>query len=49
MSGRGTLGLVLLAALVPASAGMAKGVPLPGVRLSQAVAGGLGVILPRTG
>lgn len=40
-----TLGLVLLAALVPATAGMAKGVPLPGVRLSQAVAGGVGVIL----
>lgn len=40
-----TLGLVLLAVLVPATAGLAKGVPLPGVRLSQAVAGGVGVIL----
>jgi O-antigen ligase len=38
-------GLVLLAALVPATAGLAKGVPLPGVRLSQAVAGGVAVIL----
>jgi O-antigen ligase len=39
------LGLVLLAALVPATAGLAKGVPLPGVRLSEAVAGGVGAIL----
>ncbi len=40
-----TLGLVLLAALVPATAGLAKSVPLPGVRLSEAVAGGVGAIL----
>jgi hypothetical protein len=40
-----TFGLVLLAALVPATAGLAKGVPLPAVRLSEAVAGGVGVIM----
>jgi hypothetical protein len=40
-----TLGLVLLAVLVPATAGLAKGVPLPGIRLSQAVAGAVGAIL----
>jgi hypothetical protein len=39
------IGLVLLAALVPATSGLARGVPVPGVRLSQALIGGLGVIL----
>lgn len=38
-------GLVLLAAIVPAASGLARGVPLPGIRLSQAVAGGVGIIL----
>lgn len=39
------LGLVLLAVLVPAASGLARGVPLPGVRVSQALIGGVGVVL----
>jgi hypothetical protein len=39
------IGLVLLAVLVPATSGLARGVPIPGVRLSQALIGGVGVIL----
>jgi hypothetical protein len=39
------VGLILLALLVPATSGLARGVPIPGVRLSQAVIGGVGVIL----
>lgn len=39
------IGLGLLAALAPATAGLAKGVPLPGVRFSEALIGGVGVIL----
>jgi len=39
------IGLALLAALAPATAGLAKGVPLPGVRFSEALIGGVGVIL----
>jgi len=39
------IGLGLLAALAPATAGLARGVPLPGVRFSEALIGGVGVIL----
>jgi hypothetical protein len=39
------LGLVLLAALAPAASGLARGLPVPGLRLSEALAGGIGVIL----
>jgi len=39
------IGLGLLAALVPATAGLARGVPIPGLRFSEALIGGVGVIL----
>ena len=39
------IGLALLAALAPATAGLAKGIPIPGVRFSEALIGGVGVIL----
>lgn len=39
------IGLVLLAALAPATAGLAKGIPIPGVRFSEALVGGVGLIL----
>ncbi len=39
------IGLALLAALAPATAGLARGIPIPGLRLSEALIGGVGVIL----
>jgi hypothetical protein len=39
------IGLALLAALAPATAGLARGIPVPGVRFSEALIGGVGVIL----
>lgn len=39
------IGLALLAALAPATAGLARGVPIPGLRFSEALIGGVGVIL----
>jgi hypothetical protein len=39
------IGLVLLAALAPATAGLARGIPIPGLRFSEALIGGVGVIL----
>ena len=39
------IGLALLAALAPATAGLGKGIPIPGVRFSEALIGGVGVIL----
>jgi hypothetical protein len=39
------IGLVLLAALAPATAGLARGIPVPGLRFSEALIGGVGVIL----
>jgi hypothetical protein len=39
------IGLGLLAALAPATAGLARGVPVPGLRFSEVLIGGVGVIL----
>jgi hypothetical protein len=39
------IGLVLLATLAAATSGLAKGVPFPGMRFSQVLIGGVGVIL----
>ncbi|MGA9856299.1 MAG: O-antigen ligase family protein [Solirubrobacteraceae bacterium] len=39
------VGLVLLATLAAATSGLAKGIPVPGMRLSQVLIGGVGVIL----
>jgi hypothetical protein len=39
------IGLALLAALAPATAGLARGMPIPGLRFSEALIGGVGVIL----
>lgn len=39
------LGLVLLAALAAATSGLARGVPIPGIRFSQVMIGGVGVVL----
>ena len=39
------IGLALLAALAPATAGLARGIPIPGLRFSEALIGGVGVIL----
>jgi hypothetical protein len=39
------IGLALLAALAPATAGLARGIPIPGLRFSEALIGGVGLIL----
>jgi hypothetical protein len=39
------IGLVLLAALVPAASGLARGLPVPGLRLSETLIAGVGGIL----
>ncbi len=39
------IGLGLLAALAPATSGLARGVPIPGMRFSEALIGGVGIIL----
>jgi hypothetical protein len=39
------VGLVLLAALAPATSGLARGIPVPGLRFSEALIGGVGIIL----
>lgn len=39
------LGLILLAALVPITSGLGRGVPVPGFRLSELLAGGVGIVL----
>lgn len=39
------VGLVLLATLAAATSGLARGVPIPGIRFSEALIGGVGVIL----
>lgn len=39
------VGLVLLASLAAATSGLAKGIPVPGIRFSQLLIGGVGVIL----
>jgi hypothetical protein len=39
------LGLVLLAALAPITSGLARGLPVPGFRISELLAGGVGVVL----
>jgi hypothetical protein len=39
---RPMLGLVMLAALAPATSGIARGLPVPGLRLSEILAGGIG-------
>src|ERR1700733_2110289 len=39
------VGLALLAALAPATSGLARGIPVPGLRFSEALIGGVGIIL----
>lgn len=39
------LGLILLAALVPATSGLARGFPVPGLRISEALVGGVATVL----
>lgn len=39
------LGLVLLAALAASTSGLARGVPIPGVRFSEVLIGGVGIVL----
>src|SRR5437764_15029134 len=39
------LGLILLAALVPATSGLARGFPIPGLRISEALVGGVATVL----
>ena len=40
-----TLGLGLLVALVPITSGLARGLPAPGLRISEILVGGIGVML----
>lgn len=39
------LGLILLAALAAATSGLGRGVPIPGMRFSQVLIGGVGIVL----
>ncbi|HEX4008872.1 MAG TPA: hypothetical protein VHX62_02620 [Solirubrobacteraceae bacterium] len=42
------LGLILLAALAAATSGLARGIPVPGIRFSEVLIGGIGIVLLTT-